>query len=144
MQDAIKVLLVEDNPADADLTVETFEVSKLKIDLSIAVDGVEALAFLRDKSRYAIPGMQPDLILLDLNLPRKGGHELLADLKADDGLRHLPVVILTSSEAEQDIVATYAKGANCYVTKPVDLVAFQKIVQAIEDFWFTVVRLPTR
>lgn len=144
MQDAIKVLLVEDNPADADLTVETFEVSKLKIDLSIAVDGVEALAFLREKSRYAIPGMQPDLILLDLNLPRKGGHELLADLKADDGLRHIPVVILTSSEAEQDIVETYAKGANCYVTKPVDLVAFQKIVQAIEDFWFTVVRLPTR
>ena len=143
MQTAIKVLLVEDNPADADLTLETLDMSKLKVEISVAVDGVEALAFLTDEIRYGTTN-QPDLILLDLNLPRKGGRELLADMKSDAKLCHIPVVILTSSDAERDIVSTYSKGANCYVTKPVDLEAFQNIVQAIEDFWFTVVRLPTR
>ena len=141
MQDAIHVLLVEDNPADADLTGETLDTSKLKIDLSVAIDGVEALAFLRREGEYREAPV-PDLVLLDLNLPRKGGRELLQDMKSDPKLRHIPVVILTSSEAERDIVQSYSLGANCYVTKPVDLKAFQSIVQAVQDFWFTVVKLP--
>ena len=142
MIDAIKVLLVEDNPADADLTIETFDMSKLKIELTVARDGVEALSMLRREAPYtAMP--QPDLMLLDLNLPRMGGRELLAEIKADVKLRYIPIVILTSSEAERDIIESYALGANCYVTKPVDLKAFQQIVQAVEDFWFTVVKLPS-
>ncbi|MBP0618147.1 response regulator [Jiella mangrovi] len=137
----IKVLLVEDNPADADLTIETFDMSKLKIELSVARDGVEALAMLRGETKDSDATI-PDLMLLDLNLPRKGGRELLADIRGDERLRSIPVVILTSSEAERDIVESYALGANCYVTKPVGLEAFQQIVQAVEDFWFTVVKLP--
>ena len=141
MDGSIHVLLVEDNPADADLTGETLDVSKLKIHLSVVVDGVDALAFLRREGEYQDAPM-PDLMLLDLNLPRKGGRELLHDMKSDERLRHIPVVILTSSDAENDIVQSYSLGANCYVTKPVDLKAFQAIVQAVQDFWFTVVKLP--
>ncbi len=136
---AIHVLLVEDNPADADLTRETLEAGKLHIDLSVAIDGEQALQML--KASYAA-GTKPDLILLDLNLPRKGGRQILAEIKADESLRHIPVVILTSSDAERDVAQSYTLGANCYITKPVDLRAFQSIVAAVEDFWFGVVKLP--
>ncbi len=137
----IRVLLVEDNPADADLTRETLEGSKLHVDLSVAKDGVQALAFLNRRGEFAqVP--RPDLILLDLNLPKKDGRQVLSEIKANADLRGIPVVVLTSSDAEKDIAQSYALGANCYVTKPVDLRAFQTIVQAVEGFWFTVVRLP--
>ncbi|ODN69768.1 response regulator [Methylobrevis pamukkalensis] len=137
----IQVLLVEDNPADADLTRETLETSKLHIELSVARDGVEALDHLRRAPGY--DGMpRPDLILLDLNLPRMDGRQLLAEIRADDALQSIPVVVLTSSEAERDIAESYRLGANCYVIKPVDLKAFQTIVEAVEGFWFTVVKLP--
>src|SRR6266540_1684398 len=137
MPSPIRVLLVEDNPGDADLTRETLETGKLHIELSLAKDGVEAIELLR---RNSLPGgVRPDLILLDLNLPRKDGREILAEIKADDNLKHIPVVILTSSDAERDVAQSYALGANCYVTKPVDLRAFQTIVHAVESFWFSVV-----
>ncbi len=137
----IRVLLVEDNPADADLTRETLEGSKLHVDLSVAKDGVQALAFLNRRGEFAqVP--RPDLILLDLNLPKKDGRQVLSEIKANADLRGIPVVVLTSSDAEKDIAQSYALGANCYVTKPVDLRAFQTIVQAVEGFWVTVVRLP--
>jgi CheY-like chemotaxis protein len=141
MDQPIHVLLVEDNPADADLTRETLETSKLHVELSVAVDGVQALEFLRRKGRFAT-APRPDLILLDLNLPKKDGRETLAEIKADDDFRQIPIVVLTSSDAERDVAQSYALGANCYVTKPVDLRAFQTIVQAVEDFWFFVVKLP--
>ena len=131
----IEVLLVEDNPGDANLTRETFEANRLLLHLQVAVDGVQALEILRS-------GYRPDLVLLDLNLPRKGGHEVLREMKEDDELKRIPVVVLTSSEAERDIEQSYALGASCYVTKPVDLEAFQEIVGRTGMFWFTVVRLP--
>lgn len=131
----IKVLLVEDNPGDADLTREAFEECRLLIDLRVATDGVAAMQQLRAE--------HPDLILLDLNLPRKNGTEVLAEIRADPDLKHIPVVVLTSSTAEQDVVKSYQLGANCYVTKPVDLQAFQTIISQTGGFWFTVVRLPT-
>jgi two-component system, chemotaxis family, response regulator Rcp1 len=140
---ALRVLMVEDNPGDADLTRETLEASKIKIELTVAVDGVEALNILKGRkpgSRHS----QPDLILLDLNIPKKDGRQTLFEIKNDKQLRHIPVVILTSSDAEKDIAQSYALGANCYVTKPVDLRAFQSIVGAIEEFWFSIVKLPTR
>jgi two-component system, chemotaxis family, response regulator Rcp1 len=141
MEKPIEVLLVEDNPADADLTRETFEASKLRLNLWVAIDGIEAMEFLQRKGRFAQAPI-PDLILLDLNLPKKDGREVLAEMKTDPRLRRIPVVILTSSDAERDVAESYELGANCYVTKPVDLKAFQSIVQAVEDFWFTVVKLP--
>jgi CheY-like chemotaxis protein len=131
----IEVLLVEDNPGDANLTRETFEANRLHLCLHVAVDGVEALSVLRTKPL-------PDLILLDLNLPRKSGREVLREIKEDEELKRIPVVILTSSEAERDIAQSYALGANCYVTKPVDLRTFQDIVGQLGVFWFTVVKLP--
>ena len=131
-------MLVEDNPADADLTRETFDISKLHVDLSVAIDGAQAIELL--KKRGAAP--LPDLILLDLNLPKKDGRAVLAEIKSDEELRKIPVVILTSSDAERDVAQSYSLGANCYVTKPVDLRAFQTIVQAVESFWFSVVKLP--
>ena len=138
---SIKVLLVEDNPADADLTRETLEMSKLTIELEVAIDGVEALRYLRGEGEYS-GSIVPDLILLDLNLPRMDGKQFLAELRADKTFRNIPVVILTTSDAESDVVQGYSLGANCYVTKPVDLSAFQTIVKAVEGFWFTVVKLP--
>ncbi len=135
------VLLVEDNPADADLTREAFESGRLRVDLSIAVDGVQAMELLKQEASRA-GGTTPDLILLDLNLPRKNGRQTLAEIKGDDALKHIPVVVLTSSDAEQDVTNSYALGANCYVTKPVDLKSFQDTVSAVEDFWFSIVRLP--
>lgn len=140
---SVQVLLVEDNPADVDLAREALEASRLHLQISVATDGVEALEFLQRRGRYA-DAPRPDLILLDLNLPRKSGRELLADLKNDKDLKRIPVVVLSSSEAEKDVLQSYDLGANCYVTKPVDLRVFQSIVQGIEGFWFTIVKLPPR
>jgi CheY-like chemotaxis protein len=137
----IHVLLVEDNPGDADLTRETLETSKIRITISVVVDGTEALAYLLRRAPYTA-AHQPDLILLDLNLPKMGGREVLAEIKRHPALRAIPVVVLTSSDAEQDISKSYELGANCYVTKPVGLDAFQNIVRSVEGFWFTVVKLP--
>ncbi|WP_420130455.1 response regulator [Longimicrobium sp.] len=137
----IEVLLVEDNPGDVRLTREALRDGKVHNNLSVAPDGVEALAFLRREGRYA-DAPRPDVILLDLNLPRKDGREVLEEVKADPSLRNIPVVILTSSEAERDIAQAYALHANCYITKPVDLDQFIHVVRSIEDFWFTIVKLP--
>ncbi len=137
----VRVLLVEDNPGDADLTRDVLEEGKLLLEIAVVQDGEEALEHLLEGFSRA-PAEMPDLILLDLNLPKLDGRQVLTQIKAHDALRSIPVVVLTSSDAEQDIVRSYALGANCYVTKPVDLKAFQAIVQAIEGFWLTVVRLP--
>jgi CheY-like chemotaxis protein len=139
----IEVLLVEDNPGDVRLTREALKEGKVHNNLHVAPDGVEALAFLRREGRHA-DAVRPDLILLDLNLPRKGGREVLEEIKSDPALRHIPVVILTSSSAEQDIARAYDLHANCYISKPVDLDQFITVVKSIEDFWFTVVKLPSR
>lgn len=138
---AIEVLLVEDNPGDVRLTREALKEGKVINHLSVARDGEEALAFLRREGAFA-DAPRPDVILLDLNLPRKDGREVLAAIKADASLRTIPVVILTSSEAERDIARAYELNANCYITKPVDLDQFITVVRSIEDFWFTVVKLP--
>jgi two-component system, chemotaxis family, response regulator Rcp1 len=137
----IEVLLVEDNPGDVRLTREALKEGKVRNNLHVAPDGVEALAFLRREGPHA-GAPRPDLILLDLNLPRKSGREVLEEIKADASLRQIPVVILSSSEAEQDILRAYDLHANCYVTKPVDLDQFITVVKSIEDFWFTIVKLP--
>lgn len=139
----IEILLVEDNPGDVVLTREALRESKVHTNLSVAHDGATALAFLRREGAHA-EAPRPDLILLDLNLPRVSGREVLAAIKADEQLRRVPVVVLTSSQAEQDVLATYDLCANCYVSKPVDLEQFIKVVRSIEDFWLTVVRLPRR
>ena len=139
----IKILLVEDNPADADLARENLATSKILHELSLVGDGVEAMAFLRQQGRYA-NAPRPDLILLDLNVPRKDGREVLAEIKEDPTLRRIPVVVLTSSKAEEDILRSYDLQASAYVHKPVDLDGFGKIVKAIEGFWFTVVAYPPK
>jgi chemotaxis family two-component system response regulator Rcp1 len=138
---AIDILLVEDNPGDARLTREALKEGKILNTLHVARDGVEALAFLRHESKYATKP-HPDIILLDLNLPRKDGRELLSDIKTDPNLRRIPVVILTTSKAEEDILMTYGLHANCYITKPVDLDQFISVIKAVEEFWFTIVKLP--
>jgi two-component system, chemotaxis family, response regulator Rcp1 len=138
----IEVLLVEDNPGDVRLTREALKEGKVRNNLAVAENGVEALAYLRREGRYEA-ATRPDLILLDLNLPRKDGRQVLEEIKADTALRNIPVVVLTSSEAEQDILKAYALHANCYITKPVDLDQFVKVVKSIEDFWFTIVKLPS-
>ena len=141
MAESIEVLLVEDNPADADLTREALEASKLVLTLSVVVDGEQCLSFLRRSGTFA-GAPRPDLILLDLNLPRVSGREVLAEIKNDPVLRTIPVVVLTSSAAETDVVQSYDLGANCYITKPVDLRSFMNIVASVNEFWFTVVKLP--
>jgi CheY-like chemotaxis protein len=136
----IQVLLVEDNVGDVRLTREALRDAKVRNNLHVVPDGVEAMAFLRRQGRYAgVP--RPDLVLLDLNLPKKGGLEVLDEIKTDDALQHIPVVILTTSQAEQDIVQSYRRRANAYVTKPVNLEQFLKVVGAIEQFWLEVVKL---
>lgn len=137
----IEILLVEDNPGDVRLTIEAFKEGKVRNNLSVARDGVEALSFLRKEGAQA-QATRPDLILLDLNLPRKDGRELLAEIKADESLKRIPIVILTTSHAEEDVLRTYDLHANCYITKPVDFEQFISVVQSIDDFWLTVVRLP--
>ncbi len=141
MNEKIRILLVEDNPADADLTCEKLEQSKILNEINTVKDGVEAMDFLLRRSPYE-SAIRPDLVLLDLNLPRKDGREVLAEIKATSDLRRIPVVILTSSQAEEDIIKTYDLQASAYVTKPVDLARFGEIVKAIEGFWFSVVRFP--
>lgn len=141
--EAIRVLLVEDNEADADLALETLATSRLLLETTVVADGAQALDLLHQRGRFE-GAARPDLILLDLNLPKVGGREVLAAIKENAELRVIPVVVLTSSSAESDIVESYDLGANCYVTKPVDLRAFQSIVHAVEGFWFTVVKLPSR
>lgn len=139
----VQVLLVEDNPADADLACDALETSGISVVVSVATDGMDALEFLHRHGRHA-QATRPDLILLDLNLPRKSGRELLAEIKRDKDLRRIPVVVLSSSEAEKDVLQSYELGANCYVTKPVDLKVFQSMVEGIESFWFKIVKLPPR
>ncbi|WP_259782961.1 response regulator [Aestuariispira ectoiniformans] len=143
MPKMIDVLLVDDNPADVELVQETLKECKFACNLHTAGDGVDALDFLFCRNGYQT-AVRPDLILLDLNMPRKDGREVLAELKSDPILKVVPVVIMTSSEAEEDVLRSYELHANAYVTKPVDLESFTKIVQALEDFWFTVVKLPKR
>jgi len=138
---AIKILLVEDNPGDVRLTLEALKEGKVNNDINVVNDGVEALAFLRKEGQYANT-QRPDVILLDLNLPKKDGYEVLAEIKQDSDLKRIPVVILTTSEAERDILQTYYMHANCYITKPVDLDQFITVVKSIETFWLNVVKLP--
>jgi CheY-like chemotaxis protein len=139
---AIDVLLVEDDPGDILMTQEAFEIHKIKNNLYIVNDGAQAVQFLRREDQYA-DAPRPGLILLDLNLPRMDGREVLAEIKADESLRTIPVVVLTTSEAEEDVLRSYNLHANAYVTKPVDFDAFIKVVQQIDDFFVTVVKLPT-
>ncbi len=143
MAERINILLVEDNPADVDLTRENLETCKILHTLHVAFDGVDAMEFLRGEGPHE-KAPRPDLVLLDLNLPRKDGRELLAEMKADKSLRLIPVVVLTSSEAEEDVLKSYDLQASAYVTKPLDLKGFGKIVKALEDFWFSVVRFPPK
>lgn len=137
----VEILLVEDNPGDVRLAVEALKEGKVHNNLHVVGDGVEAMMFLRREGKYAL-SPRPDLILLDLNLPKKDGREVLAEIKADERLRRIPVVVLTTSKAEQDILRTYDLHANCYITKPVDLEQFIAVVRSVEDFWLTVVKLP--
>jgi chemotaxis family two-component system response regulator Rcp1 len=137
----IEILLVEDNPGDVRLTVEGLKEGKVRNNLHVAKDGVEAMAFLHRQGDHA-RAVRPDLILLDLNLPRMDGREVLAEIKADSKLKTIPVVILTTSRAEQDVLRSYELQANCYITKPVDLEQFMTVVQSIENFWLTIVTLP--
>lgn len=139
----IKILLVDDDPADTELTEELLAESKVKLELYTVQDGVYAMEFLRKQGEFSdVP--TPDLILLDLNMPRKDGRETLEEIKQDPTLKQIPVVILTTSDSSIDVAKSYATGANCYIKKPVDLGEFQKVVEAIEDFWFTIVKFPRR
>lgn len=137
----VQILLVEDNPADVRLTMEALKEAKVLNKLAVVKDGIEALSLLRQQGSHA-QAARPDLILLDLNLPRKDGREVLAEIKGDDNLKRIPVVILTTSQDEQDVLKTYNLYANCYITKPVDLNQFMAVVKTIEDFWLGIVVLP--
>jgi two-component system, chemotaxis family, response regulator Rcp1 len=137
----IDILLVEDSPGDVRLTIEALKEAKVGNRLSVVTDGVEAMDFLQQKGAYK-DAMRPDLILLDLNLPRKDGREVLAEIKNDPSLKHIPVVVLTTSRSEADILKAYDLHANCYIAKPVDFKQFMVVVQSIESFWLTVVKLP--
>jgi chemotaxis family two-component system response regulator Rcp1 len=139
----VEILLVEDSPGDARLARVGLNECKIANNLHIVDDGVKAMAFLRRQGEYA-KAPRPDLILLDLNLPRKDGREVLREIKEDESLKVIPVVILTTSKAEEDIVKSYSLHANCYVTKPLGLPQFLEVVRSIEDFWFSIVRLPPR
>ena len=138
----IEILLVEDNPGDARLTIEVLKDAKVHNNLTRVRDGVEAMEFLRREGKHR-EAPRPDLILLDLNLPRMDGREVLAAVKADEHLRRIPVVVLTTSDAEEDVLRAYNLNANCYITKPVDLDQFLKVVKTIKEFWLTIVKLPT-
>jgi CheY-like chemotaxis protein len=137
----IDILLVEDNPGDARLAQEALKDSKVKNVLSIVDDGVKAMEFLNKQGDYP-DAPTPDLILLDLNLPRKDGRQVLKEIKNDENLKRIPVVILTVSKAEEDVLRSYDLHANCYISKPIDLDQFLKVVKSIEDFWLTIVKLP--
>jgi CheY-like chemotaxis protein len=137
----IEILLIEDSPSDTELTIEALKEAKVRNHLSIVEDGEQALEFLRHRGKYA-QAPSPDLIMLDLNLPRKDGREVLAEIKADDALKTIPVVVLTTSRADQDVLRAYRLHANCYITKPVDFDQFLNVVRSIESFWLFVVTLP--
>ena len=137
----VEILLVEDNPGDVRLTIEAFREGKVRNNLSVVGDGVQAMAFLRKEGAYA-DGTRPDVILLDLNLPKKDGREVLEEIKADPDLRRIPVVVMTTSEDEQDILRAYDLHANCFITKPVDLNQFIEVTKSIHNFWLTIVKLP--
>lgn len=137
----IEILLVEDNPGDVDLILEVLEQSKIRNRVFIAEDGEEAMDILHKRGKFA-DSPRPDLILLDLNLPRKDGREVLQEIKADSGLRRIPVVVLTTSKAEEDILKSYDLHANSYITKPVDIDQFIKVIKIFEDFWLDIVKLP--
>jgi two-component system, chemotaxis family, response regulator Rcp1 len=138
----IEILLVEDNPGDVRLTQEALKSGRLWHTLDVARDGIEAMQYLRREAGFQNATL-PDLILLDLNLPKKDGREVLAEIKSDERLKVIPVVVLTTSKAEEDILKSYKLHANCYIQKPVDFPRFAEVVQSIQDFWFTVVKLPT-
>jgi CheY-like chemotaxis protein len=138
---AIEVLLVEDSPGDVRLTREAFKNAKVHVNLHVAADGTEAMAFLRREGKYA-DAPRPDLILLDLNLPKKDGREVLKEIKESPALKSIPVVILTTSASDVDILRSYLLHANCYISKPVDLSGFLKVVKSIDEFWLSVVTLP--
>ena len=140
---SMTILLVEDSPSDADLTVEALEEGNAPNELHIVGDGVEALQFLRHEEPYA-DAPNPDLILLDLNLPRKDGREVLKEIKADKNLRRIPVIVLTTSSAEEDVCRTYDDHANCYVTKPVNIDEFIRVLRSMEEFWLTFVKFPIK
>ncbi len=143
MATQFEILLVEDNPADVLLTQEAFAESKIRHHLWCVPDGEEAIQFLRHQGNFAdVP--RPDVVLLDLNLPKKDGREILAEMKEDPSLREIPVIVLTTSQAEQDIFKAYKLHANCYLTKPIDVDEFINKIRSIEDFWLSIVRLPTR
>lgn len=137
----IELLLVEDSEPDVRLTKEALHEAKVKNNLWVAEDGVEAMEFLHRRGKHA-DAPRPDLILLDLNLPRKDGRQVLREIKADDVLKRIPVVILTTSKSEEDVLKAYDLHANCYITKPVDFNRFMEVVRSVEEFWLTVVRLP--
>ena len=139
--DAIEVLLVEDSPGDVRLTREALKDAKVHISLHVATDGIEAMAYLERTGMY-VSAPRPDLILLDLNLPRKDGREVLKEIKESPSLRTIPVVILTTSSSDADVLQSYHLHANCYISKPVDLDGFLKVVQSIDNFWLSVVKLP--
>lgn len=143
VQEVVDILLVEDNAGDVRLTREALKEAKIRNQLYVVGDGVDAMAFLRREGSYR-DAVRPQLVLLDLNLPRMNGREVLAQIKQDESLRRIPVVILTSSQAEADVLSAYDLHANCYITKPVDLAQFLTVVQAIENFWVTIVTLPPR
>ena len=140
---SIEILLVEDNPGDVRLTIEALKESKIRNTLHVAHDGEEAMDFLLQRGRFTT-APRPDLILLDLNLPRKDGREVLKEIKNAPHLRRIPVAVLTTSSAEEDIVKSYNLHANCYIQKPLDIDQFAKVVKSIEDFWFTIVTLPPK
>lgn len=137
----IHILMVEDNPDDVDLTKEALLDAKVTFELHVVEDGVAAMEFLRREGSYR-EAPRPDLILLDLNLPKKDGREVLVEIKTDEDLRRIPVVVLTTSAAEEDVLGAYSSHVNCYITKPADFDQFIKVVKSIEDFWFTIVKLP--
>jgi len=139
--DMVDILLVEDNEGDARLAKEAMRDSKIRNTLHHVIDGDEAMTFLRQEGKHST-APRPDLILLDLNLPKKDGRQVLAEIKEDESLKRIPVVILTVSSAEEDILKTYNLHANCYITKPIDLNQFMKVVRSVEDFWLTIVKLP--
>ncbi len=137
----VDILLVEDSPGDVRLAVEALKEAKVSNRLSVAEDGVEALAFLHRQGKYA-DARRPDLVLLDLNLPRKDGRQVLSEIKADPNLRQIPIVVLTTSGANEDILRAYDHHANCYITKPMDFQKFMDVIKVIKEFWLTVVKLP--
>ena len=138
---AVEILLVEDNPGDVRLTIEALKESKILNNLNVVDDGIEALAYLNKEGKYK-DRPHPDLIILDLNLPRKDGREVLAEIKEHKNFKRIPIVILTISEAEEDILKTYQLHANCFITKPVDINQFIKVVKSVSNFWFSIVKLP--